>query len=120
MKMKRILILTAFVGVCSTSQPMNFKIPNLEERTRAIGSTENLATELKKALDPQAFDPIHAPKRGDWLAVHRETGQTFDDFVGRKPNRPHKTRNRIYLQPLRDFPKSNAPPLHTLKCYAAA
>ncbi|MHC4622565.1 MAG: archaemetzincin [Planctomycetota bacterium] len=99
---------------------MNFKAPDHAQRLRAIGSTEGLPPALSKALSPDIFEPVPVPRPADWLAVHRETGQTFDDFVRRKPNQPGKTRNRIYLQPLGDFPKTHAPPLDTLKQYAAA
>ncbi|MHC4619540.1 MAG: archaemetzincin [Planctomycetota bacterium] len=118
--MKRILTLTALSLICSTSEAVNFKVPNHTQRLRAIGSTEGLPLALTKALSPQAFEPVPVPGRHDWLAVHRETGQTFDDFVRRRPNRPQKTRNKIYLQPLGDFPETHAPPLDTLKQYAPA
>ncbi|MHC4575693.1 MAG: hypothetical protein ACYS76_16495 [Planctomycetota bacterium] len=99
---------------------MNFKPPNSAERLRAIGPTDALEQNLRKALDPAGFEPIPVPNPGDWLAVHRETGQTFHAFVKSKPNRPEKKRNKIYLQPLGEFPESHAPPVDALKQYAAA
>jgi archaemetzincin len=52
--------------------------------------------------------------------VHREPGQTFPDFVKSKPNRPDKHRSKIYMQPLASFSKAQAPPVESLKEYAAA
>ncbi len=115
---------------------MNFKPPTASERLRAIGSTRELPENFRKALEPGGdFEPIPIPKPGDWLAVHREAGQTFDEFVRSKPNRPDKIRKKIYLQPLGEFgfhrkascgPQSGGPPkgqiplAEKLRDYAAA
>jgi archaemetzincin len=100
---------------------MDFKPPTVSERLKAIGTTEGLPENLKKALEPGSdFKPIPVPKPGDWLAVHEESGQSFDDFVSDRPNRPDKTRNKIYLQPLGDFPKYKIPLIERLQEYAAA
>jgi archaemetzincin len=99
---------------------MDFKSPTASERLKAIGTTEGLPENLKKALEPGGdFEPIPIPKPGDWLAVHAESGQSFDDFVKGKPNKPDKTRNKIYLQPLGNFPKGQIPFLDKLREYAA-
>ena len=57
---------------------------------------------------------------GDWLYEHPENGQTFNDFVNSNPNRPGGKRNKIYLQPLGDFPLEGSPSLGLLKRYTAA
>ncbi|MFQ6034564.1 MAG: archaemetzincin [Sedimentisphaerales bacterium] len=103
------------------SLAMNFKPPTAAERLKAIGQTSGLPEALRKALEPGVdFEPIAVPKRGDWLAEHPETGQTFDDFTRSRPNRPDKKRSKIYLQPLGEFPKGQIPLVQTLKAYAAA
>jgi len=100
---------------------MNFKPPTAFERLKAIGSTAGLPEVLSRALEPGTdFEPVAAPRPGDWLAEHRETGQSFDDFVKSKPNRPDKTRRKIYLQPLGEFSKGGVPLVETLSRYAAA
>ena len=100
---------------------MSFKPPTAAERTKAIGATEGLPEILKKALEPgDDFEPIPTPEPGDWLAEHPESGQSFDAFVRRKPNRPNKKRNKIYLQPLGKFPKGEVPMVETLKAHAEA
>ena len=100
---------------------MSFTPPTPAERLRAIGPLEGLPPTLRKALEPGAdFEPIPAPGPHDWLASHPEPGQTFDDFVRSNPNRPDKTRAKLYLQPLGEFPAKQSPPLEKLREYAAA
>ncbi|MHC4752826.1 MAG: archaemetzincin [Planctomycetota bacterium] len=100
---------------------MNFKPPNASERLKAIGSTKGLPENLRKSLEPGGdYEPIPIPKPGDWLAVHRETGQTFDEFEKSKPNRPDNIRRKIYLQPLGEFPKGQVPLVESVREYAGA
>ncbi|UCD28685.1 MAG: hypothetical protein JSV03_16670 [Planctomycetota bacterium] len=100
---------------------MSFEPPTTNQRLQAIGSTDGIPETLKRALIPDKhFEPIPAPKAHDWLAVHPERGQTFDDFVKSKANRPGKKRSKIYLQPLGQFTKERSPSLESLRDYAAA
>ena len=46
------------------------------------------------------------PKPGDWLAEHREDGQTFDQYVASNPNRPTAERTTLYILPIGDFTKA--------------
>src|SRR3972149_9611961 len=119
--MKRVVFLIASLFLCSVSLSMDFKPPTLADRIKAIGETSGLPETLKKALEPgNDFEAIPVPKPGDWLAVHPEKGQSFDDFVKSRPNRPDKSRNKIYLQPLGDFPKYKIPLIENVQEYAAA
>ena len=100
---------------------MNFRPPTPAQSFQAIGSTQGLPDILRRAFDPgEGFDPIPVPKPGDWLAEHTEAGQTFDDFVKFGRKKPDGQRNRIYLQPLGDFPKDRSPSVEILKAYTAA
>lgn len=100
---------------------MDFKPPTEADRLRAIGPTAQLPATLRKALEAGAdFEPVPMPKRGDWLAEHPESGQSFEDFARAKPNRPDKYRSKIYLQPLGEFPVLNMPLVERLKQYASA
>lgn len=47
--------------------------------------------------------PLGAPKTGDWLASHKEAGQTYDQYIRGKPVRPDKKRRVICIQPLGTF-----------------
>jgi archaemetzincin len=119
--MKRVLFLIVALLTFSVAFAMNFKRPTSAERLKAIGSTKGLAEILRKALEPgDDFESIPVPKSGDWLAVHHEMGQSFDDFAKSRPNKPDKIRKKIYLQPLGEFPKGQSPQLEKLKQYTAA
>lgn len=53
------------------------------------------------------IEPLHHRKLPsgphDWLAQHKEAGQTFDQYLKSNPNRPTATRTTLYVQPLGDF-----------------
>lgn len=69
----------------------------------AIGDTHGLPPALRCTLDPSHFEAMIPPGPSDWLANHSEPGQTFDQFVASRPNRPTRQRHTIYLQPLGAF-----------------
>ncbi len=109
------LVLLVAAGV------VGVQMPDEKQRLAAIGSTEDLAPLLKKALDPaHDFEPLPAPGPHDWLAAHPEPGQSFAQFVQSRPNRPDQKRKIIYLQPLSEFRAGEAPPVDVLREYAAA
>ena len=81
-----------------------WRAPDAAEQLAAIGPTAGLPPSLRRALEPgDSFAPIPTPGPSDWLANHPEPGQTFEQFVGSRPNRPDSRRNRLYLQPIGDF-----------------
>jgi archaemetzincin len=51
--------------------------------------------------------PLHSAKKppqpGDWLLSHHEDGQTFDEYLISRPNRPTAELTTLYVQPLGDF-----------------
>lgn len=49
------------------------------------------------------------PVTGDWLAEHHEDGQTFDQYLASNPNRPTAGLTTLYIQPIGDFTKAQAP-----------
>ena len=69
-------------------------------------------------MDP--FEPLPKPGPNDWLANHAEPGQTFEQFVTSRPNRPDKQRHAIYIQPLGNFTSTSSPSLALLQKFAAA
>ncbi len=100
---------------------MRFRPPGNAERLRAIGPTDSLPHALRRALEPgDDFEPIPKPGPHDWLANRQEPGQTFQDFVRSRANRPDAIRSKIYLQPLEAFPEGESPPLERLKGFAEA
>jgi archaemetzincin len=77
-----------------------FVPPDARARARAAGTLMNLDGAQQAAFDPAAFSPIAAPLADDWLAQHAEAGQTFDQYVRGRPNRPSAARRTIYLAPI--------------------
>ncbi len=98
-----------------------FEPPGPAERAAAIGNLDGLPEALQRAFAPDTdFDPLPVPGPHDWLSVHPEPGQTFEQFRRSKPNRPTPQRNVIYLQPLGRFTTGEAPPIGKLEEFAAA
>ncbi|MCP4901580.1 MAG: hypothetical protein GY906_31845 [bacterium] len=60
------------------------------------------------------------PGSHDWLAAHREPGQSYEQHIRARPNLPNDQRNVIYLQPLNDFPEDTSPSTYALESFAAA
>lgn len=49
-------------------------------------------------------EPLPDPKPGDWLSVHDENGQSFEQyFRNEKLVRPSKSKSKIYIQPIGTF-----------------
>jgi archaemetzincin len=61
--------------------------------------------QLRRAM--AALRPLHAvlgrPRPGDWLTLHPEPGQTFDQYLACAPTLPRGRRRVLYVQPLGDF-----------------
>jgi archaemetzincin len=101
-------------------QAIAFEQPTAEERLKAIGPTDALPPALQRALTIEAFAPLPAPRQQDWLAVHPEPGQAFEEFRQGQPNRPDARRRIIYLHLLENFPEKHSPSTEMLRQYAAA
>src|SRR5437016_4835275 len=101
---------------------MAFTPPDEKTIRNAIGDLDGLPPVLQRAFTPDknSFDPIPEPKPGDWLAVHNERGQTFEEFKASQPNRPGQNLHVIYLQPLGDFMPEQSPSNDKLREFAAA
>jgi archaemetzincin len=101
---------------------MAFQPPGPDVRRAAVGDLTELPPFLRRAFsaDTAEFEPIPKPDPQDWLAVHPESGQTFDEFKGTHPNRPTESRRVIYLQPLGEFAADRSPSLDKLRKFAAA
>lgn len=66
----------------------------------------------------QIADTMTEPKPGEWLYEIGEKGQTFDEFVKGKWERPDSRYRTIYLQPLGNFPEKKSPDVKLLKHFA--
>jgi archaemetzincin len=47
--------------------------------------------------------PLGVPQPGEWLAEHKEKGQTFEDYAQLSPIQVSKTKHTIYIQPIGTF-----------------
>lgn len=60
---------------------------------------------LRRAM--AALRPLHAvrgrPRTGDWLTLHAEPGQTFEQYLASAPTLPRGARAVLYVQPLGAF-----------------
>src|SRR5438874_4501479 len=110
------------LALLQSAMAMGFTPPDEKTIRNAIGDVGQLSVPLQRALTPdrRAFDPIPTPAPGDWLAVHKEQDQTFEQFKGSSPNRPDSTRHVIYLQPIGEFAPERSPSLVKLRVFAAA
>jgi archaemetzincin len=55
----------------------------------------------------EKLGPLHHQKQppglDDWLANHKEAGQTFEEYRRTNPNRPTRQRTTLYVQPIGQF-----------------
>jgi len=71
---------------------------------------------VPKAFTPSpSTKPLPKPGPHDWLAQHRERGQTFKQFKIGIHNKPSKKRGTIYLQPVGNFSGPRAVELELLR-----
>jgi archaemetzincin len=70
-----------------------------------VENTPYSPASLRKIIEK--LKPLHKPlgKPGpsDWLAQHREPGQTFEEYLECNPVKPTGKRRVIYIQPLGEF-----------------
>jgi archaemetzincin len=101
---------------------MAFELPDPDVRRAAVGELTGLPPVLRRAFsaDASEFEPIPKPGPHDWLTVHPESGQTFNEFKASGPNRPSDSRRVIYLQPLGEFAADCSPPIEKLREFASA
>lgn len=105
-----------------STKTSGFRVPDQTSREKAAGSLRNLSAEERAAFgaDANAFLPIAKPKANDWLGAHRETGQTFNQFLRSFPVKPDRKRKVIYIQPLGSFEAAKSPSLKALREFAEA
>jgi archaemetzincin len=116
------MCVSAMIAVLLPSIAVAFSPPDQKTISDAIGDLSALPVLLQRAFAPDAnsFDPIPKPGPNGWLAVHEESGQTFDEFKASRPNRPTQRQRSIYLQPLGNFAPEHSPSIDKLREFAAA
>ncbi len=63
------------------------------------------------------FTEKKAPGPSDWLASHKEPGQTFEQYIKIDPNRPTAERTKIYIQAIGEFTKSQTNVISELQSF---
>ena len=107
------------IAVCYAQDMRNFSPPEKSSRVSAIGETRFLPVDEKVAFsESKSFSPKVKPGPSDWLANHRERGQTFDQFLRARRNMFREPRTVIYIQPLGDFPPKEKKVLDEVATYA--
>ncbi|MCW1915008.1 archaemetzincin [Luteolibacter sp. GHJ8] len=98
-----------------------FESPNKEARTAAVGSLVSLDPKLRRVFsDTGEFQAKKEPAFNDWLTLHQEDGQTFNQYISSRPNLPNGRRRKLYILPIGNFEKGIAPDLDLLREYTAA
>ena len=98
-----------------------FEAPDKEARVTAAGSLLALDPKMRRAFsDTGEFQPKRDPEFRDWLSLHEEEGQTFNQYLSSRPNIPDHARKKLYILPIGSFQKGIAPDLALLKEYTAA
>jgi archaemetzincin len=89
-------------------------------------SSNRFPAHLRKAFEPgDDFKPMPAPGPHDWLANHRESGQTYNEYINSGFVKLIKImrdtmQGAIYLQPVGNFHTGQGPSLDQLKEFAGA
>jgi archaemetzincin len=107
------LLLIVFGVCCSRGEPIRERAAVRHVATRAgegvsVPAAAGIAEAGRGPLEPFEFDPLFfrkkgAPEPGEWLAEHREYGQTFLEFQRTSTLKPTVERRTIVLQPLGAF-----------------
>lgn len=70
-------------------------------KPQPVKPSENLFKAIK-AVEP-FFKPMGKPSADEWLAIHQENGQTFEQYINSNPTLPTPERKIIYVQPIGKF-----------------
>ncbi len=95
----------------------DFRVPKAEERIAAAGSLVGLDERERRAFTAgEYFQEKRVPRGSDWLATHKEEGQTYSQYLSSGANRPGRGgRDTLYLLPLGEFPEERSPSLNSLR-----
>jgi len=86
----------------------------------ALGEMRDAPVSLRAMMATTvAFEPLPDPKPQEWLALHEEHGQTFDEYA-RTVTRPTAAERTIYLQPVGDMGSLSDTCLSALAAFAGA
>ena len=85
----------------------------------AIGSAGELKERHRSLFETtEHFTPKAHPAAGEWLAEHREPGQTFERYRCGDAYWPDPSRDTIYIQPVEQLDGDESPSLDVLARFA--
>ena len=85
-----------------------FEPPTIEECVAAVGDLSQIPDEEKAAYARiDDFQRMGKASGIDWLAQHKERGQTYAQFLSDRMPRPLEGRDKIYIELIGDFSSSN-------------
>ncbi|WP_395741457.1 archaemetzincin [Prosthecobacter sp.] len=116
--------LYALVGVVVfktlSAQSRLGRMPTAQE---AVGDTTKLQAVQRAAFEADAafFEAIRKPRPMDWLAQHKEPGQTVEEYrVALSALKPTAQQKVLCVLPLGEFKADQAPSLEKLRDYCTA
>ncbi len=96
------VLFVSFVGIISSCSKTEEKpASNMSTAREAKKELKELRESIKK-VEP-FFKGMATPLANDWLASHKEPGQTFEQYLDSEPTKPTKERQKIYVLPLGTF-----------------
>jgi archaemetzincin len=98
--------------LCGGSTLLGWQLYAAQEGNVALGPYR-LQMEKIRPL----FTKKKKPEGSDWLASHKEAGQTFEQYVKINPNRPTAERTRIYLQAIGQFTKEQTEMVYVVQSF---
>lgn len=109
----RLGVLVSFVLFCLLqigSSPLSAERLPIAATRDGARSLHNFRDLAERCADWAAkLEPIQKKmgkiRAGDWLAYHKEPGQTFAQYLEERPRSARGVRNVIYLQPIGEFSK---------------
>lgn len=117
------LRLLAFLSLAALAPQVwaTFDQPGENERVRAVGNLFEMPENVRPLFQPDAdFLTIRPPGKTDWLSLHAERAQPFEEYRDFSAIPADATHRIIYLQPIGEFPEETAPSFQELQAYAAA
>jgi archaemetzincin len=98
--------------LCGGSTLLGWQLHAAQEGGEAL---ESYRLQMKK-IRP-LFTKKGKPGPSDWLANHKEPGQTFEQYIKINPNRPTEQRTRIYLQAIGSFTKEQTEVVYEVQSF---
>ncbi|CAF1206374.1 unnamed protein product [Rotaria magnacalcarata] len=97
-------------------------LPKDSQHVKALGDTDKLNDDIRRAVTigiDECFLTFPKPKRGDWVTLHKEEGQTVQEFERTKRTVPHSSHKTIYIQPIGPFDHPRAPSLEAISEFSS-